>query len=69
MTPPAYRVIIQYMINPPKYSKPAYVKVPSKTQMRKELAALKRDIKAGLKGPDRDVYLMMEKAVKALDIL
>ncbi len=56
------------MINPPKYSKPAYAKVPSKTQMRKELAALKRDIKAGLNGPDRELYLMMSKALKGLDI-
>ena len=63
-----YTVIIQYMINPPKYSKPAYVKVPSKTQMRKELAALKRNIKAGLNGPDRELYLMMSKALKGLDI-
>ncbi len=56
------------MINPPKYSKPAYVKVPTKTQMRKELAALKRDIKAGLNGPDRELYLMMSEALKGLDI-
>jgi hypothetical protein len=54
------------MINPPKYSKPAYVKVPSKTQMRKELAALKRDIKKGLNGPDADLYRMMEKAVRMM---
>jgi len=57
------------MINPPKYSKPARVKVPSKTQLRKELAALKRDIKAGLAGPDRDIYLALDSAVKALDKL
>lgn len=50
----------------PKYSKPAYVKIPTKTQMRKDLAALKRDIKAGLKGPDADLYRMM---MKALDII
>jgi hypothetical protein len=54
------------MINPPKYSKPARVKVPSKTQMRKELAALKRDIKAGLGGPDAELYRMMNTAIKGL---
>jgi len=58
------------MINPPKYSKPAYVKVPSKTQMRKDLAALTREIKKGARGngPDADVFRMMEKALKGLDI-
>lgn len=50
-------------LNSPKYSKPAYVKVPTKTQQRKELAALKRNIKAGLKGPDADVYRALQKAV------
>ena len=51
----------------PKYSKPAYVKVPTKTQQKKELAALKRDIKKGLTGPDADIYRMMEKALKTLE--
>jgi hypothetical protein len=55
------------MINPPKYSKPAYVKVPTKTQLRKELAALKRNIKKGLNGPDADIYRMMEKALKIIE--
>lgn len=50
----------------PMYSKPAYVKVPTKTQMKKDLAALKRNIRAGLKGPDADLYRMM---AKALDII
>lgn len=68
LTPAHYRVIIHHMINPPKYAKPAYVKVPTKTQLRKELAQLKHDIKAGLNGPDRELYVMMDKALKGLDI-
>jgi hypothetical protein len=63
-----YKVIIQYMINPPKYSKPARPNIPTKTQLRKELAALKRDIKKGLNGPDADLYRMMEKATKMMKI-
>lgn len=55
-------------LNPPKYSKPAYVKVTSKTQMRKDLAQLKRDLKAGLKGPDAQLYRMMLEATKGLTI-
>jgi hypothetical protein len=34
--------------------------------MRKELAALKRNIKAGLGGPDAELYRMMNTAIKAL---
>lgn len=68
LTPATYSRILRYMINPPKYSKPAYVKVPSKTQMRKELAALKRDIKKGLNGPDADIYQALECAAKMLKI-
>lgn len=52
----------------PKYSKPAYVKVPTKTQLRKQTAALKRDIKAGLKGPDAELYRMMLKALDMVEI-
>ena len=63
-----YTVIIQYMINPPKYSKPARPNIPTKTQLRKELAALKRNIKKGLNGPDADIYRMMEKATKMMKI-
>lgn len=51
----------------PMYSKPAYVKVPTKTQQKKELAALKRDIKKGLNGPDADIYRMLEKVLKTLE--
>jgi hypothetical protein len=56
------------MINPPKYSKPARPNIPTKTQLRKELAALKRDIKKGLNGPDADLYRMMEKATKMMKV-
>jgi hypothetical protein len=56
------------MINPPKYSKPARPNIPTKTQLRKELAALKRDIKKGLNGPDRELFLMMEKATKMMKV-
>jgi hypothetical protein len=63
-----HTVIIQYMINPPKYSKPARPNIPTKTQLRKELAALKRDIKKGLNGPDRELFLMMEKATKMMKV-
>jgi hypothetical protein len=63
-----HTVIIQYMINPPMYSKPARPNIPTKTQLRKELAALKRDIKKGLNGPDADIYRMMSEALKGLDI-
>lgn len=52
----------------PKYSKPAYVKVPTKTQLRKETAALKRDLKAGLKGPDAELYRMMLAALNMTKI-
>lgn len=52
----------------PKYSKPAYVKVPTKTQLRKQTAALKRDIKAGLKGPDAELYRMMLNALDMVEI-
>jgi hypothetical protein len=68
LTPAIHSDILRYMINPPKYSKPAYVKVPTKTQMRKELAALKRDIKKGLNGPDADLYRMMEKAARMMKV-
>ena len=64
----AYKVNIQYMINPPKYSKPARPNIPTKTQLRKELAALKRDIKKGLNGPDADIYQALECAAKMLKI-
>jgi hypothetical protein len=56
------------MINPPKYSKPARPNIPTKTQLRKELAALKRDIKKGLNGPDADIYQALECAAKMLKI-
>ncbi len=56
------------MLNAPKYSKPAYVKTPSKTQLRKELAALRKNIKKGLNGPDADIYRAMDKAVKLMKI-
>jgi hypothetical protein len=54
------------MLNAPKYGKPAYVKVPSKTQQKKDLAALKRNIKQGLKGPDAEIYRVLDKALKTL---
>lgn len=63
-----HTVIIQYMINPPKYSKPARPNIPTKTQLRKELAGLKRDIKKGLNGPDADIYQALECAAKMLKI-
>jgi hypothetical protein len=56
------------MLNPPKYSKPAYVKVPTKTQLRKELRELRKSIREGLKGPDADIYQAMENAVKMLEV-
>lgn len=55
------------MINPPMYSKPARPNIPTKTQLRKELAALKRNIKKGLNGPDADIYRMMEKVLKIIE--
>lgn len=56
-------------LNKPMYSKPAYVKVKTKTQLRKELAQLRKDLKAGLKGPDADLYKILLDSITNVKII